>query len=41
MHIQAFLTPPPHPTRYLNMSGIEMPDDGQQLNITLFSNSRP
>ena len=29
------------PTRYLKMSDIEMPDDGQQLNTSLFSNSRP
>ena len=28
-------------TRYLKGSGIEMPDDGQQLNKSLFSNSRP
>ena len=37
MHIQAFLPPPPAPwTRYLKMSGIEMPDDEQQLNNPCF-----
>ena len=39
MHKQAFLPPPPPTlpwTRYLKMSAIEMPDDGQQLNNPCF-----
>ena len=41
MHLQAFLLPPPPWTRYLKMPGIQMPDDGQQLNNPCFPNSRP